>query len=158
MKKVGFIGTGVMGGALARAVRKKTEGDGLILSNVPSEISEALADELGCRHGDNRTVAAECGYIFLAVKPNMIRTVIDEIAPILKQRSDRYVVVSVAAGITVRTVKESFGFDLPVIRIMPNTPVLCGKGVILACFDGVTEEEKSGFFGLLSEAGYCDGV
>ena len=85
MTKIGFIGVGVMGGALARAVRKKTEGDDLLLSNGPESVSEALAAELGCVAADNKKVAEECKYIFLAVKPNVIRSVIAEIAPTLKQ-------------------------------------------------------------------------
>ena len=143
MKKIGFIGTGVMGGALARAVAKKVSGEGLVLSNLPSSLSEELAKELGCVSADNKTVAESCDFIFLAVKPNVIRSVIAETAPTLKARKDRFVVVSVAAGITIQTVKEEFGFDLPVIRIMPNTPALCGSGVILAAFDGVTDGEKA---------------
>ena len=158
MKKIGFIGTGVMGGALARAVAKKVSGDGLVLSNLPSTLSEELAKELGCVSADNKTVAESCDFIFLAVKPNVIRSVIAETAPTLKARKDRFVVVSVAAGITIQTVKKEFGFDLPVIRIMPNTPALCGSGVILAAFDGVTDGEKAEFFSYLSEAGVCDDV
>ncbi len=158
MKKIGFIGTGVMGGALARSVAKKVSGDGLVLSNLPSTLSEELAKELGCVSADNKTVAESCDFIFLAVKPNVIRSVIAETAPTLKARKDRFVVVSVAAGITIQTVKEEFGFDLPVIRIMPNTPALCGSGVILAAFDGVTDGEKAEFFSYLSEAGVCDDV
>ena len=158
MKKIGFIGTGVMGGALARAVAKKVSGEGLVLSNLPSSLSEELAKELGCVSADNKTVAESCDFIFLAVKPNVIRSVIAETAPTLKARKDRFVVVSVAAGITIQTVKEEFGFDLPVIRIMSNTPALCGSGVILAAFDGVTDGEKAEFFSYLSEAGVCDDV
>ena len=158
MSKIGFIGVGVMGGALARAVRKKTDGGSLYLSNLPESVSQALAAELGCVASDNKTVAKTRKYIFLAVKPNVIRSVIAEIAPVLKERKDRYIVVSVAAGVTVETVKQTFGFNLPVIRIMPNTPVLCGKGVILAAFCGADEDEKTEFFSYLSEAGTCDDV
>ena len=157
MSKVGFIGTGVMGGALARAVRKKVDGDELYLSNLPASVSEALAEELDCVSCDN-AAAAGCRFIFVAVKPNIIRAVLSEIAPVLKKRTDRYILVSTAAGITIETIKQTVGFDLPVIRIMPNTPVMCGKGVILAARDGVTDEEKEEFFGLLGCAGVCDDV
>ena len=157
MSKVGFIGTGVMGGALAAAVRKKVDGNELYLSNVPASVSETLAKELDCVSCDNASAAA-CRYIFVAVKPNIIRAVLAEISPVLKKRTDRYVLISTAAGITIETIKQAIGFDLPVIRIMPNTPVMCGKGVILAACDGVTDEEKTEFFDLLSCAGVCDGV
>ena len=158
MSKVGFIGTGVMGGALARAVRNKVGKDELYLSNVPSSVSEALAKELDCLSCDNKTAAEVCDIIFVALKPNIIRNVLADIAPVLKKRTGRYVLVSTAAGITVETIKQAVGFDLPVIRIMPNTPVMCGKGVILAACDGVTDEEKAEFFDLLSCAGVCDDV
>lgn len=158
MSKVGFIGTGVMGGALARAVRKKVDGADLYLSNVPASVSEKLAKELDCLSCDNKTAAKECKFVFVAVKPNIIRGVLADIAPTLKNRADRYVLVSTAAGITIETIKQAAGFDLPVIRIMPNTPVMCGKGIILAASDGVKDKEKTEFFELLSCAGVCDDV
>ena len=156
--KTGFIGTGVMGGALARAVRKSVGGDELLLSNVPSSVSEALASELGCIAADNGTVAAECKYIFLAVKPYLIRAVAEEILPVLRERSDRYIIVSVAAGVRTEDLKAVTGNICPVIRIMPNTPVQCGAGIVLASFDGVTDEEEKEFFSLIAAAGVCDKV
>ena len=154
--KIGFIGTGVMGGALARAVRKSE--DGVMLANVPESVAESLANELSCKFGSNKAVAGECEYIVLAVKPQIIRDVISEIAPVLKARSDRFVVITIAAGISVDTVRQTAGFDFPVIRLMPNTPVLVEKGVVLCVFDGVSETEKADFYRMFSGAGYCDEI
>ena len=156
MAKIGFIGTGVMGGALARAV-SKNEKD-LMLSNVPASVAQNLAKEIGCKAGDNVTVAGTCEYIVLAVKPQIIRDVLLEIAPVLKARTDRFVIITIAAGISVDTVREVTGLDCPVIRLMPNTPVLVGKGVVLTVFDGVKEEQKQEFFRMFAAAGFLDEI
>ncbi len=154
--KIGFIGTGVMGGALARAVRKSE--DSVLLANVPEEIAKGLAAEISCAFGSNNDVAENCEYIVLAVKPQVIRSVIEGIAPILKARRDRFVVISIAAGIPIDTVRKTAGSDFPVIRLMPNTPALVGKGVILSVFNGVSEDEKREFFRMFSAAGLCNEI
>lgn len=154
--KIGFIGTGVMGGALARAVSKQEKS--VLLSNVPCEAAQSLAGELGCDFGDNNRVAGECEYIVLAVKPQIIREVLSGIAPVLKSRTDRFVIITIAAGVAVDTVRQETGISCPVIRLMPNTPVLVGKGVILCVFDGVESREKEEFYRLFSSAGFCDEI
>lgn len=154
--KIGFIGTGVMGGALARAV-SKTEKD-IMLSNVPESTAKALASEIGGTVGTNLQVAENCEYIVLAVKPQVIFTVIAEIAPVLKNRKDTFTVITIAAGVSIASIKQAVGIDFPVIRLMPNTPVSVGKGVILSAFSGVSEPQKAEFFSLFSAAGFCDEI
>lgn len=154
--KIGFIGTGVMGGALARAVGKSEKS--VLLSNVPLDAAQALASELGCDSGGNIKVASECEYIVLAVKPQVIREVLREIAPALKARKNGFVIITIAAGISVDTIREETGLSCPVIRLMPNTPVLVGKGVILCVFDGVSDFAKSEFYTMFKAAGFCDEI
>ena len=154
--KIGFIGTGVMGGALARAV-SKTEKD-IMLSNVPESTAKALASEIGGKVGTNLQVAENCEYIVLAVKPQVIFSVIAEIAPVLKTRNDNFVLITIAAGVSIASIKQAIGIDLPIIRLMPNTPVSVGKGVILSAFSGVSETQKAEFFSLFSAAGFCDEI
>lgn len=154
--KIGFIGTGVMGGALAGAVRRKC--DSVLLSNKTEAKAAALAKELGCRHGDNAAVASLCEYIVLAVKPQVMFSVLDEIRPVLAARKDRYVIISIAAGIKIEAIKKALGADVPVIRLMPNTPAAVGAGVVLCSFDGVTDGEKVEFFSLFEKSGLCDEI
>ena len=154
--KIGFIGTGVMGGALAKAVRQKC--DSVLLSNKTKEKAVGLANELGCAHGDNAEVASSCGSIVLAVKPQVMFSVLEEIRPVLAERKDRYVIISIAAGIKTASIRSALGFDVPVIRLMPNTPAAVGAGVVLTAFNGVTEDEKAEFFSLFEKAGYCDEI
>lgn len=152
-----FIGTGNMGGALARAAAKKLPGEALLLANRTVSKAEMLAKELGCLVGSNEDAAERGKYIFLGVKPQMMRDMLASIAPVLKERSDRFVLVSMAAGLTMDQICEMAGGDYPVIRIMPNTPCAVGAGVVLYDSNAlVTVDEVSEFSDALSGAGLLD--
>lgn len=156
MEQVGFIGCGNMGGAIARAVCAVTDPARVTLANRTPEKAKALAAELGCRWGKNETVARECSLIFLGVKPQMMGEMLSDVAPVLASRSDRFVLVTMAAGVTMESIQTMAGGAWPVIRIMPNTPVSIGKGMIQYCTSGVTEEEEAAFCALMSKAGLLD--
>ena len=116
--KYGFIGCGNMGGAIARALSHSTED---IMISDPSEKARLLAEELRCSYGDNTTVAETCDCIFLAVKPQVMGDVLMPVAPILCDRKP--LIITVAAGLKISRIEAFIGTHLPVIRIMPNTPV-----------------------------------
>lgn len=154
MKTLGFIGTGNMGGALARAARKRLSGDRILLANRTAEKAAALAAELGCRTADNTAVAEQADCIFLGVKPQMMADLLAKIGPILAKRQSRFVLVTMAAGLTIVRIQELAGGQYPVIRVMPNTPASIGEGMILyACGKGVTKEEESAFLDAMAGAG-----
>ncbi|MBQ4546043.1 MAG: pyrroline-5-carboxylate reductase [Oscillospiraceae bacterium] len=154
MKKLGFIGTGNMGGALVIAAAESNPENELMLADKIIEKADALAKKTGGKLCDNVTVAAEADYIFLGVKPQMLKDTMEEIAPVLKKRSDRFVLVSMLAAFTCERIQKAAGGDYPVIRIMPNTPVSVGEGMILyAPGEGVTEEETEFFLSAMEKAG-----
>ncbi|MBP3633835.1 MAG: pyrroline-5-carboxylate reductase [Oscillospiraceae bacterium] len=147
----GFIGTGNMGGALARAAAK-TEVQ-VRLANRTAAKAESLAKELSCR-AVTVEEAAQCEYVFLGVKPQMMAQLLAQIAPVLKQRTDSFTLVSMAAGLTMEQIRRMAGDDYPVIRMMPNTPVAVGSGIILYdATENVTHEAMAGFVYGLSHAG-----
>ena len=152
---VGFIGTGNMGGALARAAAKVLPPERILLANKTRAKAEALAAELGCRVGSVEE-AAGCTYVFLGVKPQMMADLLAQIGPVLAARTDRFVLVSMAAGLTMERIRAMAGGSYPMIRIMPNTPVAVGEGVIQ--YDGldVTEEEIAQFCAMLAQGGLLD--
>ncbi len=151
---MGFIGTGNMGSALARAVGRKLEGQQIFLTNRSPEKSRLLAAELGARQADNISVARQTKYIFLGVKPQMMEEMLSEIRPVLTAREEPFVLVTMAAGLTIARIQEMAGGDYPVIRIMPNTPAAIGEGMILyACSKNVSETEKEQFLDACNEAG-----
>lgn len=158
MEKIGFIGCGNMGGAIARAVCRVLEPSQVTLANRTPAKAEALAGELGCRWGENETVARECDAIFLGVKPQMMADMLSGVQEALAQRNDRFVLITMAAGMTIQRIRAMAGGDYPVIRIMPNTPVAIGMGMIQYCCDGVTPEEEASFTAMMAKAGLVDKV
>lgn len=154
MATLGFIGTGNMGGALAQAACKAMPSDQIFLANRTEEKARRLAEELGCRVADNKAVAENADLIFLGVKPQMMADLLSEIAPILAGRESRFLLVSMAAGLTVSRIREMARGDYPVIRIMPNTPASIGEGMILyTCCDRVTKPEEKVFLDAMRCAG-----
>lgn len=155
-KTFGFVGTGNMGSALARAAAKTLPAETILLANRNMEKAQALAEELQCTAAEKETVAAKSTYVFLGVKPQNMRRLLEDLAPILAARTDRFVLVSMAAGLTMADIRAMAEGDYPVIRIMPNTPVSVGEGIILYDAVDVTEEELETFCHALSSAGLLD--
>ncbi len=154
----GFIGTGNMGGALARAACRTVDPKEVLLSNRTAARAEALASELGCDAASgNAQVAREAKYIFLGVKPQMMEELLAELAPVLADRADRFILVSMAAGLKMERLAAMAGGAYPVLRLMPNTPAAIGEGVILyAANDLVTADEIAEFTGGMAAGGLLD--
>ena len=151
----GFIGTGNMGGALARAAAKA--GVSITLADQNKEKAAALAYELGCVSTDVQTLAENCDLIFLGVKPQVMGSMLSEIAPALADRQDGFVLVSMAAGVAIEDIRAMAGNAYPVIRIMPNIPVSAGAGVILYdTTDNVSAEALESFREGMRFAGLLD--
>ena len=134
--KYGFIGCGNMGGAIAKALRTVTEE---IVISDPSPAAAAYAAELGVAVATNQQIAAECDRIFLAVKPHLVASVLEPLRSLLAQRQP--LLISMAAGVEIAQIRQWAGTELPIIRIMPNTPVAIGKGVIQYCHNALVSRE-----------------
>lgn len=155
--KFGFIGTGNMGSALARAVCKAVGNDEVSVCDKFSQKAEALANELGCTASDIKSVATNCKYIFLGVKPQVLPEMLKSISDILKNRTDRFILVTMAAGIKMAEISNILSKEYPIIRIMPNTPVSVGKGMVLyTANDSVFMNEIGEFANAMSFAGKID--
>ena len=133
--KYGFIGCGNMGGALAKALAQTTKD---ILIADRSGKAKPLAAELGCVYG-SVAQAADCEYVFLGVKPQMMEGVLAPLQPIFAEKKP--VLVSMAAGLSLAQIESFAGTPLPVIRIMPNTPCAVGKGMVPYCYNSLVTEE-----------------
>lgn len=131
MAIVGFIGTGSMGGALARAAAKSPRTEQLLLANRGAEKARRLAAELGACVVDNREAARQADVLFLGVKPQGLAAMAAGIADVIAGR-ERCIIVSMAAGWTLAALQELFP-GRSVVRILPNIPVAVGCGVTLLC-------------------------
>lgn len=155
----GFLGCGNMGGALALAASRALCADRLAVCDADPAKLEALTGAKKATAADARTVACESEYVFVAVKPQGLETLFAEIGPVLRARKDAFVLVSMAAGVPVSRLEELAGAGCPVIRMMPNTPVSVGQGMILYTVnDRVTAGQTEGFLSGLESAGRLDRI
>ena len=157
-EKIGFIGVGNMGSAIARAVRVQVGPEQLLLANRSPQKAQALIQEIGGTLSSNQEIAQTCRLIFLAVKPQVMPQVLDELSGILQARTDRFLLVTMAAGLTCARIREFAGTDCPVIRMMPNTPAAIGAGVVQYCGLDASEAELNEFAQLIAGAGLVDRV
>lgn len=132
MDKLGIIGGGAMGSALLKGVIKA----GLVKPEAifivePDQLKlKSLQDSFGISHkADPIALADECRIIILAVKPQIIATVLNELAPLL---NESHLVISIAAGISLTCLEESTA-KAKFVRVMPNTPARIGQGVSAYC-------------------------
>ena len=148
---IGFIGAGNMGGALATAAAKAVGGECLLIADANAEKAAALAAQIGAvAVADNAAVAAQCDYIFLGVKPQMMKDMLTDLKPSLKANT---VLITMAAGLTTEQIRAWAG-DFPVIRIMPNTPVAVGEGMTLyTATADVTADQLDGFVQMMAQSG-----
>ena len=166
MKKAAFIGVGNMGGALARAAVRAIGPDQVILANRTFEKAVALGKELGCdATDDNDTAAAMAEYIFLGVKPHMMAGLLESLVPVLARRhqaGEDKALVSMAAGMELDAMSGFLGgagYDVPLLRIMPNTCAAIGQGMTALCARaGVDEARIRGVEEILSATGRVDRV
>lgn len=155
----GFIGCGNMGGALVRAIATNIDGKQILIADRIAQNTATLQEKCGVDVAkDAAEVAADAKYIFLGVKPQGMRGLLSELAPVLKARKERFVLISMAAGVTLQSLEEMLGWQgAPMIRILPNTPAAVGKGMTLYCCNSAvsSEEESEAVFALRS-AGEVD--
>ena len=136
---IGFIGVGNMGQAMVRGLKGvEVHGFDLNAANV-----KALADECGMKPASGLAqLADDCDYLVLAVKPQHADKVCAELAKSLKPT---HCLLSICAGLPVKTLRAWTGETCPVVRVMPNTPALVNAGVFAVCVDDatLTDEQKA---------------
>ena len=154
MKKVGFIGAGNMGGALAAAAAK-AENTEIYLTDKDTAKAEALAEKIGATVTTAKKIAEVCDIIFLGVKPNIVKAALEPIADRISYRGAT--LVSMAAGVSIEKIEGCLPSPTPVIRIMPNTPVAVGEGMILYTLgSAATDETVRDFLAVMKWAGTLD--
>lgn len=152
MKKVGFIGTGNMGGALACAVASSDIAEVLLYDRDTAK-AEALAAKIAAKSVDIYALCKTSDVIFLGVKPNIIPTLIEEIKDLVNPDA---LIVSMAAAVDINKIEKCFEKSVKVVRIMPNTPAAVGEGMILYAANVAAEEDIPTFLAVLAKAGTLD--
>ena len=111
---IGFLGVGTMGSAVARAAAKSRMAEVILLSNRMPAKAEMLAAELaeaGAAVSSNEEIARTARLIFLGVKPQMMGLVLSPLASILREREDRFVLATIAAGLSCGRIQDFVDLD-----------------------------------------------
>lgn len=153
----GFIGCGNMGGALLEAVASTVPATQILICDQNREKTSMLTQKLGVRAVDLKELTEKSDFIFIGVKPQAFSALFDNLRPMLKEQNVTPVLISMAAGISINAVENYTNVSCGVIRIMPNTPVSVGEGMILyACNALVTDVQKNQFCNAMHKAGVLD--
>ncbi|RBQ21692.1 pyrroline-5-carboxylate reductase [Spongiactinospora rosea] len=136
---IAILGAGKMGEALLSGLVRAGVPAGELLATVRRpERGEALVRQYGVRVASNAEAAKRADTLILAVKPQDMATLLDEIAPYVPAGR---LVISAAAGITTSFVEARLGEDVPVVRVMSNTPVLVDEAMsVISAGAGAGEE------------------
>ncbi|HHT87857.1 MAG TPA: pyrroline-5-carboxylate reductase [Clostridiales bacterium] len=141
MALYGIIGVGNMGSAILKASVTAFGKNEVIYYDSSKDKCMEIKEELGISaEPDALSVAGKCKYLILAVKPQQMAYLLEEITPSVNQN---HIIVSIAAGIGIQSIKSILGSSVRVVRAMPNTPALLLKGFTGICFssDEYNDEE-----------------
>ena len=124
---IAVLGAGAMGSALARGLLGNGwRPEDLILAEVVPERAAQVRAELGCQCvSDPAEAVRGREAVVVAVKPQDIGTLLEQVSGTI---SAGQLVITLAAGVRIATLESALG-DTPVVRVMPNTPALLGKGI-----------------------------
>ncbi|MBI4530885.1 MAG: pyrroline-5-carboxylate reductase [Candidatus Latescibacteria bacterium] len=132
-KKIAVIGTGNMGSALIEGLLASgaAQAFNIVAFDVDEERLTTLAAKCGIRIGhDNASTVHEADIVLLAVKPQMMNTVLDEIVPVMTLDK---IVISIAAGVKIAAIEERLRRPIPVLRVMPNILATVRSAVSALC-------------------------
>ena len=127
-KQIGFIGGGAMAESIIRGIlsAELVMPSQIMVNDISSERLAHLSSSFAISTTlDSQEIVKQSDILFLTVKPQVISGVIDTIAPIVTKTT---IVVSVAAGVPIDMLQSKMS-GVPIIRVMPNTPVAVGEGM-----------------------------
>jgi len=132
MKKIGFVGAGNMAGALIRGLLLGEQYDADdIWASDPVDVQLRRLKRLHKIETtrDNRALVRGSQTVILAVKPQNMAAVLDEVRG---EVTPRKLFISIAAGFPLRRIEAGLGGQARAVRVMPNTPALVGRGISVA--------------------------
>lgn len=153
MQTVGFIGCGNMGSAIIYGISRTNAFNVAGFDHHPEKLAK-LEKDCGlviCESGEE--LVQKSDFIVIAVKPYAVEELVGRIASFLT--SDK-ILISIAAGVSVETIKHACSALCPVVTVMPNTPAMVGEGCTALCFDDVmlTSQHKEVIQKIFASVGY----
>ena len=148
ISKVAIVGTGVMGeGIINSFLKAGAKPNSIVIRDKRTERVQELVSRYGLTSGSLQ----EADAVILAVKPQDLEKCSQELKT---EISDRLLLVSLLAGVTSARIRNAFGQDMRIIRVMPNTPILLGRGMsVIARDQTALETDLAWLEGILSKSG-----
>lgn len=126
MALFGFIGVGNMGSAILKASYKAFGQDEIVYYDASKEKCSLISEQLNISpENSNTELVKKCKYLILAIKPQYFSDVLEEINGLV---TPEHIIISIAAGVNIESIKSVLGLRTRVIRAMPNTPAMIFKG------------------------------
>lgn len=150
--KIGFIGTGNIATAIYNGITSSgyITHENIMLFDTDKSKTLPFANKGSAVANSAVLLVENCEYVFLTVKPQIYPMVLAEI----KDACTNVCLVDVAAGISIKYIKDTLGFNLPVIRVMPNTPINVGLGsTALVKEEPVTDDQFNFIKGCFDSCG-----
>lgn len=138
--KISIIGCGNIGSAIARGLVKSKvyKSDNIILTKRKQSDLIELSNEGYLVTTDNKKAVSETGIIILSITPQQLNTVLNDIKEVLSPKKHK--ILSVVSGASIKQIKEHLGFDLPVVRVMPNTAIAIQESMTCICAEEKDQE------------------
>ncbi|ODG90047.1 pyrroline-5-carboxylate reductase [Gottfriedia luciferensis] len=156
-KQIGFIGCGNMGIAMIGGMITKNivPPDKIICSDLNLTNLKNASKKYGITTTtDNNEVAKNADILILSIKPDLYSSIINEIN---EQIKNDVIVVTIAAGKSIKSTEEAFDKKLKVVRVMPNTPALVGEGMSGICpNEMVTEKDLEDILNIFNSFGQTE--
>ncbi len=152
--KVSFIGCGnmataIMSGAISQGYIKPSQ----IYGYDVDQTKKIVIENLGANFVDSIEKATECDFVFLSVKPQICA----EVLPLLNGKINSCV-VSIVAGLKTQKIESYIG-KVPIIRVMPNTPVMVNSGAAGICKNNLVDDKMFSFVeGIFNSCGVCSAI
>lgn len=132
MALFGFIGAGNMGYPLIKAAIQTFGSNEVVYTDASLDRCRYIMEQTKVAYlENNHEVVEQSKYLVLAIKPQFMASVLEEIQ---KDITKEHIVISIAAGITINSIKEFLGSATPVVRVMPNTPAMVNQGMSAVCY------------------------
>ncbi len=140
-KKIGFIGAGNMATAIINGIliKKAEKPENIFVFDLDSAKTELMKKKGVNAVSSCAELTKKSDIIVLAVKPQNYDEVLSEVKT---AANDYKVFVTIAAGISIDYVRRGLERNIPAVRVMPNTPLLLGKGATAMCrSENISDED-----------------
>lgn len=156
MKKIGFIGAGNMATAIIKGLISQYGGksDFINVFDLSSQKCDIMKDMGANVFKSCAEVIENSSIIVLAVKPQNYAEVLGSVKDVINIDKT---IVSIAAGISISYVQNMLGCNCPVVRVMPNTPLLLKKGASALCpSENISDEDRDIVYNMFAGSGVCE--